>query len=150
MNTKILLAACLLACATACSQEGPAPVSATPPASGTVPASAQAASAPRASLAPGAIGDAMFSISPGTFRICEAATGAIAATATWDVTARNITEVSIYVVDAKGQRKLWLDGGGAGASTTGPWVFPGTTFQLVEQGGGKAIAELTVKATPCE
>lgn len=149
MKTKIVLATCLLACAAGCSQEGPATPPASPPAPVAAPAPAQATAQPPAEHASGAIGDATFSISPGTFRICDAATGAIASTAKWDVTARNITEVSIFVVDAKGERKLWLDGAGSGESTTGPWVFPDTTFQLVEHGSGKAIAELTVRATPC-
>lgn len=149
MKTKTLVAALLLACVAGCSQEAPVSPPATSPGSVAAPAPAQATAPPPVAQASGAIGDATFSISPGTFRICDAATGAIASTAKWDVTARNITEVSIYVVDAKGERKLWLDGAGSGESTTGPWVFPDTTFQLVEHGNGKAIAELTVKATPC-
>lgn len=96
------------------------------------------------------IGDATFSINPGSFRTCDAENGAITATAKWDVSAKNIAEVSIFVTDTKGERKLWLNGGTTGESTTGNWVFPDSKFELVELGGEKAIAELTVKAIPCE
>ena len=92
----------------------------------------------------------MFSIDPGSFRTCDAVDGAITSTAKWDVASKQVAEVSIYVVDAKGERKLWLNGGPSGQSTTGNWVFPDTKFQLVERDGGKSLAELTVKAIPCE
>ena len=150
MKTKTIPMALLLACAAGCSQEAPSlpastPAAASPPAV----ASAPVAVVPQAGQSPASIGDAVFSITPGSFRVCDAGSGAIASTARWDVTARNIAEVSIFVIDAKGERKLWLDGGASGESTTGEWVFPDTTFQLVERGSGNAIALLTVKTTPC-
>ncbi|WP_374349378.1 hypothetical protein [Thermomonas sp.] len=95
------------------------------------------------------IGDATLSINPGSFRICDAENGAITSTAKWDVSAKKIAEVSIYVVDPKGEKKLWLNGGASGESTTGNWVFPDTKFVMVERGSEKPLAELTVKATPC-
>jgi len=42
-----------------------------------------------------------------------------------------------------------LNGGASGESTTGNWVFPDTKFVMVERGSEKPLAELTVKATPC-
>jgi len=145
MNAKFFLVAMLLACVAACSQEAPpAPAgdtAATPPAPAVAPAPAKQVQPP--------IGDATLSINPGSFRICDAENGAITSTAKWDVSARKIAEVSIYVVDPKGEKKLWLNGGATGESTTGNWVFPDTKFVMVERGSEKPLAELTVKATPC-
>ena len=145
MNAKFFLVAMLLACVAACSQEAPpAPAgdtAATPPAPAVAPAPAKQVQPP--------IGDATLSINPGSFRICDAENGAITSTAKWDVSARKIAEVSIYIVDPKGEKKLWLNGGATGESTTGNWVFPDTKFVMVERGSEKPLAELTVKATPC-
>ena len=144
MKIGSLALALALSGAVGCSQEAP-------------PAPNDAASTPPAAAAPTAakqvqppIGDAMFSIDPGSFRTCDAVDGAITSTAKWDVASKQVAEVSIYVVDAKGERKLWLNGGPSGQSTTGNWVFPDTKFQLVERESGKSLAELTVKAIPCE
>ena len=148
MKTQILFAAMLLVGVAGCSQEAP------PTPSGDAPA-AQAAAPAAAATAPAKqvqppIGDATFSVNPGSFRLCDAENGAITSTAKWDVSSRNIAEVSVYVTDAKGERKLWLNGGASGESTTGNWVFPDTKFELVERGSEKSLAELTVKATPRE
>ena len=138
MKIGSLALALALSGAVGCSQEAP-------------PAPNDAAAAPTAAkqVQP-PIGDAMFSIDPGSFRTCDAVDGAITSTAKWDVASKQVAEVSIYVVDAKGEMKLWLNGGPSGQSTTGNWVFPDTKFQLVERDGGKSLAELTVKAIPCE
>ena len=145
MNAKFFLVAMLLAGVAACSQEAPpAPAgdtAATPPAPAVAPAPAKQVQPP--------IGDATLSINPGSFRICDAENGAITSTAKWDVTAKKIAEVSIYVVDPKGGKKLWLNGGASGESTTGNWVFPDTKFVMVERGSEKPLAELTVKASAC-
>jgi hypothetical protein len=145
MNAKFFLVAMLLAGVAACSQEAPpAPAgdtAATPPAPAVAPAPAKQVQPP--------IGDATLSINPGSFRICDAENGAITSTAKWDVTAKKIAEVSIYIVDPKGGKKLWLNGGATGESTTGNWVFPDTKFVMVERGSEKLLAELTVKASAC-
>ena len=145
MNAKFFLVAMLLAGVAACSQEAPpAPAgdtAATPPAPAVAPAPAKQVQPP--------IGDATLSINPGSFRICDAENGAITSTAKWDVSAKKIAEVSIYVVDPKGGKKLWLNGGATGESTTGNWVFPDTKFVMVERGSEKLLAELTVKASAC-
>ena len=138
MRPRIFIVAMMLASAAGCSQEAPSAANAMP-----------VAAAPAAQQAQQGIGDVTFSLTPGSFRICDAENGAIAATAKWDVTARGISEVSVYVTDAKGERKLWLSGGASGESTTGNWVFPDSKFELVERASEKAIAELTVKATSC-
>lgn len=138
MKPRIFIVAMMLASAAGCSQEAPSAANAMP-----------VATAPAAQQEQQGIGDATFSLTPGSFRICDAENGAIAATAKWDVTARGISEVSVYVTDAKGERKLWLSGGASGESTTGNWVFPDSKFELVERASEKAIAELTVKATSC-
>ena len=94
MNAKFFLVAMLLAGVAACSQEAPpAPAgdtAATPPAPAVAPAPAKQVQPP--------IGDATLSINPGSFRICDAENGAITSTAKWDVTAKKIAEVSIYIV----------------------------------------------------
>lgn len=148
MKTSALLVASLLVGLAGCSQEAP-------PAPATADAAAPVAAAPAAPVEPvkqvqPPIGDATFSVNPGSFRTCDAQGGAITSTAKWDVTAKNVAEVSVYVTDAKGDRKLWLNGGATGESTTGNWVFPDSKFELVERGSEKPLAELTVKATPCE
>lgn len=144
MKIQILFAAMLLAGVAGCSQEAP------PTPSGDAPAAqAPAVAAPAKQVQP-PIGDATFSVNPGSFRLCDAENGAITSTAKWDVSAKNIAEVSVYVTDAKGERKLWLNGGASGESTTGNWVFPDTKFELVERGTDKPVAELTVKASPCD
>lgn len=147
MKTKILVVAFALAGAAGCSQEAPP---ASPGNANAPPVAAAASAAPAAKQVQPPIGDATFSINPGSFRTCDAEDGAITATAKWDVAAKNVAEVAVYVTDAKGDRKLWLNGGAAGESTTGNWVFPDSKFELVERGSEKALAELTVKATPCE
>ena len=149
MKTKSVPVALLLACVLGCSQEAPGPAASSPPPAAPVPADSVPAPASPGALPQSSIGDAVFSLAPGSFRLCDARNGAIASTARWDATAKDIGEVSIYVIDAKGERKLWLDGGASGESTTGEWVFPDTMFQLVDRASGKPIAELTVGATPC-
>lgn len=146
MNAKFLLVAMLLVGVAACSQEAPpAPARCNGSAIGTH----FAVAAPAKQVQP-SIGDATLSINPGSFRICDAENGAITSTAKWDVSAKKIAEVSIYVVDPKGGKKLWLNGGASGESTTGNWVFPDTKFVMKRAGWGeKPLAELTVKATPC-
>lgn len=144
MKIKILVAAMFLAGATACSQEAPPA-----PSGDAAPAPATAIEAPAAKQVQPPIGDATFSINPGSFRTCDAENGAITATAKWDVTARNLAEVAVYVTDAKGERKLWLNGSTVGESTTGNWVFPDSKFELVDRATEKQIAELVVKAIPC-
>lgn len=144
MKIKLPLIALLLVTVVGCSQEAPPS-----PAAGA-PAAQAAAPAPDAKQVQPPIGDATFSITPGSFRLCDAENGAITSTAKWDVTAKSVAEVALYVTNAKGERKLWLNGGATGESTTGNWVFPDSKFELVERGSEKAIAELTVKAMPCE
>lgn len=79
MKIGSLALALALSGAVGCSQEAP-------------PAPNDAASTPPAAAAPTAakqvqppIGDAMFSIDPGSFRTCDAVDGAITSTAKWDV-----------------------------------------------------------------
>ena len=143
MKIHALLAAFMLAGIAGCSQEAPPAHDA-----GAAVATAPVPAAPARQVQP-PIGDATFSIDPGSFRSCDAENGAITSTAKWDVSAKDIAEVSIYVTDAKGERKLWLNGGATGESTTGNWVFPDSKFELVERGSEKPVGELTVKALPC-
>lgn len=135
----------LLILLSACSKEGPPPPSSDPKSSAEMPAQQphQAASAPVT------VGDASFSITPGSFRICEAPNGAVTSVAKWDVASKGVSEVSIYVINSNGEKKLWLNGGSSGESTTGNWVFPDAKFLLVERGSEKVLGEVTVKATPC-
>ena len=147
MKIKQLLIAMLVVTVVGCSQEAPPAPAADAAAASAAPA---ATPAPDAKHVQPPIGDATFSITPGSFRLCDAENGAITATAKWDVTSKNIAEVALYVTAATGERKLWLNGGATGESTTGNWVFPDSKFELVERGSEKPLAELTVKATPCE
>ena len=146
MKIKIVLVALILASAAGCSQEAPP---ASSPGSTATPVAGDASPGPAAKQVQPPIGDATFSINPGSFRTCDAENGAITATAKWDVTAQNLAEVAVYVTDAKGERKLWLNGGTVGESTTGNWVFPDSKFELVDRATEKQIAELVVKAIPC-
>ena len=147
MNTRNLLLAMALAMTAGCSQEAPSP----PPKGPAAAAPTEAVGAPVAGadrVRPAAAG-AAFSMTPDSFRICDADNGAIASTAKWDVTAQHVAEVSIYVVDAKGEKKLWLDGGATGESTTGKWVFADSTFQLLDRKTGELMSEVAIKALPC-
>jgi len=92
---------------------------------------------------------AVFSMTPDSIRACGGGNGGIVSTAKWDVTAQRIHEVAIYVIDAKGERKLWLAGGAKGEATTGKWVFPDSTFRLVGRKSGETISEIAIRALPC-
>lgn len=91
-----------------------------------------------------------FEVQPDTFKACEANHGAITASVRWAVEDGSPSGVAIYVVDSQGNRKLWLEGGASGESTTGPWVFPGTRFILTERTGGRQLADVVVKGVPCD
>ena len=146
MKLNALIVAALAVALASCSQGAPpAPADAS-----ATTAATQAQPVEAAKQVQPPIGDATFSVNPGSFRTCDAQGGAITSTAKWDVSAMNVAEVSVYVTDSKGERKLWLNGGATGESTTGNWVFPDSKFELVERGSEKPLAELTVKATPCE
>ena len=147
MKTKFAPFAILLLLA-ACGQEAPPAPAAAPTQAAPAAATADAAMPAAAPAAP--VGDAVFSVTPGSFRACEAANGAIAATAKWDVTSKNIKEVSIYVSAPHNERKLWLNGSAVGESTTGNWVFDQSRFEIVERGSEAPIASVVVTAVPCE
>lgn len=88
-------------------------------------------------------------MSPDAISTCGAGNGGIASVAKWDVTAQRIQEVSIYVVDAEGMRKLWLSGAAKGEASTGKWVYPGSRFELVDHASGRPISQVTMQALPC-
>lgn len=152
MRLQLSAIACVLLLSGCGREAAPAPAAAdtAPPAAATTVAIASAATVPEVAPAAAAIGDATLSVTPGSFRACEAKDGAITATARWDVTDKGVKEVAIYVESPNNERKLWLNGGATGESTTGNWVFDQSHFEMVERGTEKPIAELTVKATPCE
>lgn len=147
MKSKLVAIALLLATA-GCGQEAPPAPSANP----APPAEAVAAPAPAPVAVPAAepVGDAVLSVAPGSFRACEATNGAITATAKWDASSKGAAEVAIYVESPGNERKLWLNGGATGESTTGNWVFDQTIFTMVERGTEKPLSQVTVKAVPCE
>lgn len=147
MITKVLLVALLSAGVVGCSQEAP-PTPSGPSTPAAMPEVTPPAPEVAKTLPP--VGDATFSMTPGSFRVCDAENGAITSVAKWDVTTKNIAQVSIYVIDAKGEKKLWLNGSPSGESSTGNWVFPDSKFQLVERESQQLISELIVKALPCE
>ena len=145
MKIHALFAAIVLVGIAGCSQEAP-PMPGK--AAEAVPEGVTAAPAEQARQQ--AVGEIKFSMSPESFRVCDGQPRAIASNAKWDVTARQVTEVSIYVTNPRnGERKLWLNGGATGESMTGKWVFPDSKFELVERGSERPLGELTVKALPC-
>ena len=135
MGTRVFVALVVLLAVAGCSQEVPS----IPQEQAAVPAEPGAAPADVLS----------FSMTPDSIRACDAGDGEIASIAKWDVAAQGIREVSIYVVDVEGERKLWLSAGAKGEAATGKWVFPRSRFQLVDRESGKSLSEVEIQSTPC-
>ncbi len=140
-----------------CSKEAPVAPAETPTKT-EVPVVADAPQAPAAPTAPAtsgapatldSVGDEVFSVSPGSFAACNAQNGAVIGTAKWDVIAKGVSEVALYVESPGNAQKLWLNGGSKGEEKTGNWVFDKTRFILKDRLSDKEIAQVTVVAVPC-
>ena len=156
MKVQILSVIAVLAL-TACSQDGapPRPVdsdhSAVAATSSVAAASTVATSiAPAVVTEPATLGDNIFSVTSPSFRSCDAVDGAITVTAKWDVTTLGAPEVAIYVEGPDSSRKLWLNGGATGESTTGNWVFNHSRFDVMKRGTDEKLATLEVNLAPCK
>jgi hypothetical protein len=105
---------------------------------------------PEASKLLGALAteDGSLEISPGGIRSRKNTGEAVKVRVTWKVKAEDSPEISIYVTNPAGERKLWLTGGSAGSDETGPWVFAGTRFEMVDKSTGKEISSLRFSAHP--
>lgn len=68
----------------------------------------------------------------------------------WDVSSKASGHpVKIWVVDAAGTRKLWLQGPAAGAAKTGQWVTNGFKFQVEHAVSQKILASITIGGSAC-
>ena len=105
---------------------------------------------PEASRLLGALAteDGSLQLSPGGIRLQKNTGEAFKVRVTWKVKAEDSPEISIYVTNPAGERKLWLTGGSAGSDETGPWVFVGTRFEMVDKSTGKEISSLRFSAHP--
>ncbi|MGF6223487.1 hypothetical protein [Pseudomonas sp. YL-218 TE3947] len=88
----------------------------------------------------------IFSITPSVFSNCEQSGSKL--TASWNVTKKDVTNVSVFVNSIGERESLWTSGGPAGAAETGNWVGDGLTFTLKDQ-NNKTLAKRTVETTRC-
>ena len=149
---RIRLACAVLMFATACSQEVPSK----PPAPAVVaPAAALAADTAIATLS--APGDSSAVAGPEQLREfsielatpdCSSDPVAVA-TARWDVTARKVTDVAIFVESPGNEAKLWLEGAATGDATTGKWTFANSRFTLRNRVSGEVLATRVVGDLAC-
>lgn len=87
-----------------------------------------------------------FSITPSVFSACEQSGNKL--TASWNITKKDVTNVSVFVNSIGERESLWTSGGPAGAAETGNWVGDGLTFTLKDQ-NNKTLAKRTVETTRC-
>ncbi|KFN41414.1 hypothetical protein [Arenimonas oryziterrae] len=93
--------------------------------------------------------DPHFSVTPATFRRCDADKGAITAKVAWDFSGTKAREIGIFVETPGSEAKLWMGGGPKGAAQTGPWVYDGTILSAIDMDLQEAVGQVQVKATPC-
>jgi hypothetical protein len=66
----------------------------------------------------------------------------------WDAQSMHAKTVEIWV-GAESNSKLFAAGGMKGEAKTGPWVSPGTRFELKDKVTGKVIGQTTVGGAKC-
>lgn len=91
-----------------------------------------------------------FVLTPSTFRSCDIKTGPIKTIANWDFSGTSTQGVTIYVESPGSHARLWIAGAAKGKATTGAWVYDGMLFTMVDAGTQGVIAQIQVKAIPCE
>ena len=87
-----------------------------------------------------------FSITPNIFSACEQSGNKL--TASWNITKKDVTNVSIFVNSIGERESLWTSGSPVGTADTGNWVGDGLTFTLKDQ-NDKTLAKRTVETTRC-
>lgn len=89
------------------------------------------------------------SIAPGSVSGCSPVVPVIAKVS-WEVTDHSIDHVKIMVVDpGSSEGRLFSEGGFSGEVNTGPWVKPGTRFDLLNASSQAKLASYTVAEKPC-
>lgn len=142
-STHIALAIAAAFALAACQQEAPAPATLAAQTSTTTPAAAPDAAT--GVIAP--VTSPLMDITPASMTACDSAT---VATVHWDVRSAHpkVATVSIYAgfgADAK----LFVTAGASGETQTGPWVRPGSQFQLKDAKTGTALGQITVGGPKC-
>jgi hypothetical protein len=131
----VLSAALLLA---ACQQEAPTPA---PQAATGQPA------APASANTIAAVANPLLSITPANMNACDPA---VAGTVKWDVRSAHPESATVSIYAGTGPAaKLFVTGGASGEAQTGPWVRPGSQFQLKDQATGKDLGQITVGGPKC-
>jgi hypothetical protein len=70
-------------------------------------------------------------------------------TVKWDTQAAHIANVEVWVGSEQNNAKIFAAGGAKGEAKTGPWVSPGTRFELRDKATGKALGETVVNGPSC-
>lgn len=127
----------------ACQQEASAPATTAPQAT-----DAQSSGSATSGNVTAAVTSPLISITPASMAACDPAT---AGTVKWDVREARpqITGVAIYV-GSGAATKLFAEGGPSGEAETGPWVRPGSEFELKDKGTSESLGHVTVGGPTCQ
>ena len=88
-----------------------------------------------------------FCADPTFVRTCEVAAGA-RTTLYWNITDPSVTGIGIDVVDDAGNDSPFSEQAPQGSIQTGPWLKPGLTFKLKDQ-GGNLLQSLVIDGKDC-
>lgn len=88
-----------------------------------------------------------FCANPDTVRTCDVADG-VSTVLYWDVSALDVPQVGIYVVDEAGLDSPFAEQPSKGSIETGPWLTPGLTFKLKDP-DGTVLHTITIEGTDC-
>lgn len=118
------------------------------PAATTSPSGAASTAQINAKPAVATVTSPLFSIDPATMTSCDPA---IVATVKWNVlnSDTDVRTVAIWAGEDSSS-KLFSSGGAKGEAETGPWVRPGSQFQLKDQATGKVLGKITVGGPACQ
>lgn len=110
-------------------------------------ATANPTSAASAAPTNAAVTSPLFSIDPSTMASCDPAA---VATLNWDVRSSHPDTQAVAIwAGAGSSSKLFSSGGAKGEAKTGPWVRPGSQFQLKDQATGEVLGQITVGGPAC-
>ena len=140
--TCIALALAATFALAACQQEAPPPIAPTPQAAATT---ATASAAATDAIAP--VTNPLMSITPASMATCDPAA---TATVHWDVRSAHPEAATISIYAGVGaDAKLFVTEGANGETRTGPWVRPGSQFQLKDATTGATLGQVTVGGPKC-